>query len=72
MKGGFRKVRSKEPKVLAKGHVRPKSFNPRAYRSMLGSEDMAYIWVLYGVPEEFDLELPSSDTRVDNTLPGQL
>lgn len=58
--------------VLGKGCIRPKTSSPRAYQSMLVLEDLTYILVLYGIPKDFDLELPHPNTRVNSPLPGQL
>lgn len=60
------KAGSKHPEVLGKGHAVSETSSPRKYRSMLGPKDVTYIHVLYGVLEEFELDLPGPDTRVNN------
>lgn len=45
LKGSFKKARSKDPKILGKGSIGPKTSDLGAYRSILGPEDLTYIQV---------------------------
>lgn len=38
----------------------------------MDQEDLSYIRIVYGVPGEFELELPAPDARVDNLPLGRL
>lgn len=68
----FKKVGSKNPRILIKGCTRPETFRSYAYRSILNMDDLTEIQVLYRVLREFDLELFKYSTRANNPSLGRL
>lgn len=50
----------------------PETSSLGAYQSMLGPKDLTYIQVLFGIPKEFDLEVPYPNTQVNSPPPSQL
>ena len=46
--------------------------DPSGYSSVLNPNDLSRLRVWYGIPPDFDIELPRANERVDNLPPGRL
>lgn len=67
-----RRLGSNNPKNLARGCIELEPSRVDAYQTILGLDDLVWIWVQYGVPRKFVFELPVFDAQVNNLPLDQL
>lgn len=61
-KGGIKRKRSKDLSVPPRGCTMLRTKCLEEYRSMLDQEDLSFIWEVYYIQDDYELELPGPDS----------
>lgn len=62
----------KDPIIPHPDHARSVFDGLEAYRSLVDQEDLSFIYVGYGIFENYEIELPRIDKWIDNPPPSRL